>query len=86
MAPGEAAAQRRHLFAAINGKGRIELALDAVLLVPGRLAVAHQQQARRRGSEGARLGAAGLGLLRAREFDLDIYTNFLISRSGSGRS
>jgi hypothetical protein len=31
-------------------------------------------------------GDAGVGRVRARSFDLDIYTNFLLTRSGLGRS
>jgi hypothetical protein len=55
-----------------RGKGRVELALDAMFTIPGRLAVADQQQARGRwrGWEGE------FGRLRARECDLAIYTSF----------
>jgi hypothetical protein len=60
------------LPAALLGKGRVELALDAVLSVPGRLAVPHQQQAR-----GRWLGwEREFRRLRARECDLAIYTSF----------
>src|SRR5712692_2476358 len=50
----------------------VELALDAVLAIPGRLAVANQQQSRGRRFRGNRR----VWRLRARESDLDIYTNF----------
>jgi hypothetical protein len=78
------------------GERWIELALDPALAIPGRLAVADEQEARRRrpglnpdGLVGLRRegiwklnGDAGLGRVRARSFDLDIYTNFLLIRSG----
>src|ERR1700674_5397402 len=65
----------------------VELALDPTLVVPGRLAMAYKQEAVGGGFGMQRNRLAGLGLLRARESDLAIYTNFLlIPRSGSGRS
>src|SRR4029077_4942894 len=67
------------LSAPFCGQRRIELALDAMLAIPRRLAVAKQNQPRWRRPGGER----ELGRLRARGSDLDIYTNFLlISRSG----
>src|ERR1700730_13605299 len=65
----------------------VELALDPALVVPGRLAMAYKQEAVGGGFGRRRTRLDGRGLLRAREFDLAIYTNFLlIPRSGSGRS
>ena len=62
------------LAPAFIGKGRIELALDAVLSVPRRLAVANEKQAGRRAFRGERQ----LRRLGARGSDLAIYTNFLL--------
>jgi hypothetical protein len=73
----QAAAQPLSLPAALIGKGRVGLALDAVLEVPGGLAVADEKQARRPDFWGRRSGPDGVRLLRARGSDLDIYTNFL---------
>src|SRR5258708_23777885 len=81
-AAGEPASQQLGLAAALAGQRRIPLALDAVLAVPGRLAVANQDHPGRR-SRARWDGFAGLGRLRERGSDLDIYTNFLlIPRSG----
>jgi hypothetical protein len=93
---GEPEAEAPSLLASFTRERRVELALDAPLAVPGRLPVANQQQARRRWlgltrnalvrlrREGIRKlnGDAGLGRVRARSFDLAIYTNFLLTRSG----
>jgi len=97
---GKPEAKAPGLLPAFLGKRRVELALDAPLAVPGRLAVADQQQARRLwlglswsslvrlGGEriGKLNGRAGLSRVRARSFDLDIYTNFLFNPVGLGRS
>jgi hypothetical protein len=46
-APGQPASQPLGLSASLLGQWRIELALDAVLTVPRRLAVADEEQPRR---------------------------------------
>jgi hypothetical protein len=97
---GKSVAQAASLLAAFVRKRGVELALDAALVVPRRLPVANQQQARRfwlglggNGVVGLRRegiwklnGDAGLRRLRARRSDLDIYTNFLLIRFRLGRS
>ena len=66
------------LASPLHGQRGIELALDAVLMVPRRLAVANKQQACWGWLGWVRDGFAGLGLLWARGSDTDIYTNFLL--------
>jgi hypothetical protein len=61
------------LAAPFRGQWRIELALDAVLAIPRRFAVADQEEASRRWPGGDRQ----FRRLRARYFDIDAYTNFL---------
>jgi len=64
------------------GERRIQLALDAMLLVPGRLPVADEDQAR-----GRRTGGKGeFRRLGARGSDTDAYTNFLLNPIGPVRS
>ena len=46
LAPGQARAQELGLSEPLRRKRRVELALDAVLAVPRRLAVAHEHEAR----------------------------------------
>src|ERR1700674_2681819 len=85
-ATGEPAAEELGLAATLVGEGRIQLTLDPVFTIPGRLAVANQDHPGRR-SRARWDGFAGLGRLRARGSDLDIYTNFLlIPPIGLGRS
>src|SRR5689334_5204273 len=69
-AAGQPRAQELGLAAAFGGKRRVELALDAVLAVPGRLAVPDEDKAR--GSWTGR--QRELRWLRARGSDLDAYT------------
>src|SRR5260370_40801196 len=69
---GQPASDSPRLAAAFLRQRRVELALDAVFAVPGRLAVTGQQQSRGRRFGGDRK----LWGLRARGSDLDIYTNF----------
>ena len=52
MAAGQARGEKLGLTAAVLRKRRIELALDSVLLVPRRLAVADEHEARGRGPSG----------------------------------
>lgn len=91
MGRGDPPAQEARLAATFVRQGRVELALDPVDAVPGRLAVADEDQAvrqrgRRRGGGLATLGLgnerrttgdAGLRCILARCSDLDIYTSFL---------
>jgi hypothetical protein len=58
------AAQAHRLAPPFLGKWGVQLALDPALVIPGRLAVAHEQQARGWGGLARlRMGSAGLGLL-----------------------
>src|SRR6266567_7882849 len=69
---GEPASYLHGLAATFCGKRRVELALDAVLPVPGRLAMPDKKETR-----GRWLGwEREFGRLRARECDLAIYTSF----------
>jgi len=67
---------RLGLPAAFLGERWVGLTLDSVLEVPCRLAMPNEKQARRRGFCGRRSGLDCGRLLRARGFDLDIYTSF----------
>ena len=74
-ARGETSAEQRSLAPSQLGQWRVELTLDAVLLVPRRLAVADEDKARGSGTGGKR----ELWWLWARGSDTDAYTNFLLN-------
>src|SRR5438105_2022523 len=74
-ATGQSRAEQLRLTPAGFRERRVELTLDSVLLVPGRLAVADQKEARGGGTSRYR----ELRRLWARRSDLDAYTNFLLN-------
>jgi hypothetical protein len=69
-------AEPDRLAASALRKRGIELPLDTPFVVPRRLAMTYEKKAGGGGFGRLRNRFAGLGLLRARGFDLAIYTNF----------